>query len=93
MDVSFDPAKRLETLEHRGLDFLDAPRVFAGDHFTILDDRQDYGEERFLTFGELEGRHVVVVWTWREEGRRIISMRHAHDEEIENRKRALDRPG
>jgi uncharacterized DUF497 family protein len=28
--ISFDPAKRLRTLEQRGLDFLDAETVFAG---------------------------------------------------------------
>ncbi len=93
MEISFDPAKRLETLKHRGLDFVDAPVMFAGEHFTIVDDRMDYGEDRYLSFGKLQNRFVVVVWTERDDTRRIISMRHAHDEEIEARKRALDRPG
>ena len=30
MVISFDPCKRLSTLEQRGLDFLDAESVFAG---------------------------------------------------------------
>jgi hypothetical protein len=30
MDVSFDPAKRAETLADRGIDSADTPEVFAG---------------------------------------------------------------
>jgi uncharacterized DUF497 family protein len=34
--------------------------VFAGETIMILDDRFNYGEERFVTFGLLEG-HVVAI--------------------------------
>lgn len=90
MEISYDEAKRLRTLKERGLDFEDAPRVFAAPHFDLADDRKDYGEERYLTFGMLDGRHVSIVWTPRDNGRRIISMRHVHEEEIIARKKALD---
>ena len=46
-----------------------------------LADRHDFGEERFITAGFLRERFVVVVWTPRDGGRRIISMRHGHDRE------------
>ncbi len=78
MDISFDPAKRAATLFHRGLDFADAGTVFAGVTITVQDMRRDYGEDRYITAGHLEGRCVVLVWTPRDEARRIISMRHAH---------------
>lgn len=81
MRISFDPAKRLATLAARGLDFRDAVEVFAGHRLEIVDDRFDYGEERLLTVGVLTGRMVIVVWTWRGEERRIISMRKANDRE------------
>ena len=42
-----------------------------------LDDRLDYGEERFVTFGILEGRVVVVVHTENDNSLRIISIRRA----------------
>jgi hypothetical protein len=90
MDVSFDEAKRQLTLENRGLDFRDAPQVFEGPHFDVIDDSQDYGELRILTYGELDGRSVTIVWTQRGNTRRIISMRHVHAEEIARRRRALD---
>lgn len=90
MQIEFDEHKRRKVFEERGLDFADAARVFAGDHFDIADQRFDYGEDRIITFGWLGERPVAIVWTPREEGRRIISMRHVHGKELENRRQALD---
>jgi uncharacterized DUF497 family protein len=33
----------------RGLDFADAGQVFAGEVRTAVDDRRDYGEDRYIT--------------------------------------------
>ncbi len=81
MRLTWDDAKRAATLTERGLDFADAAGVFAGDHFTAPDDRRDYGEPRYITAGWSGGRFVVLVWTPRDDARRIISMRHGHAEE------------
>ena len=81
MRISFDPAKRAETLRKRRIDFLDAENVFAGLTYTIPDQRFPYPENRFITVGLLSGRMVIVVWTPTENGRRIISMRKANDRE------------
>jgi len=83
MEITFDPAKQKWTLENRGLDFKDAALVFADDYVELLDDRKDYGEIRYRVFGKLKDRQVVIIWTPRGQSRRIISMRYAHDEEIE----------
>lgn len=55
--------------------------VFRGKTLTVEDDRQDYGEPRFITIGTLDGRMVVLVWTPRANAYRIISMRKANDRE------------
>jgi hypothetical protein len=81
MDLTYDPEKRAKTLAERGLDFDDAVQVFAGPTVDFIDDRQDYGEERWLSFGHLESRLIVVVWTPREDARHIISMRKANERE------------
>ncbi len=88
--IEFDEAKRQLTLEKRGLDFEDSLKVFTSDHFDVPDERFDYGEPRFLTFGWLLDRPVAIVWTPREQARRIISMRHIHVKELQTRRRALD---
>ena len=81
MKIEFDPAKRHITLEHRGLDMAQAGEIFEDTTLTIADDRRDYGERRCITFGWLTGRMVVLVWTPRGAGRRIISLRKANDRE------------
>lgn len=90
MKISYDEKKCQWTLVERGLDFEDAIKVFAGDYLEFADDRRDYGEDRYIVFGELDGRAVAIVWTPRRGTRRIISMRHVHDEEVEARRTAPD---
>jgi hypothetical protein len=81
VEIGFDPAKREWTLEHRGLDFADAEKVFAGPKFTVEDNRRDYGENRYLTYGRLDDRLIAIVWTPRGDGRHVISMRKANERE------------
>lgn len=81
MEISFDKRKRADTLAHRGLDFADAPQVFAGRHLTLEDDRRAYGETRFQSVGHLHGRMVMIVWTPRLGARHVISMRKCNDRE------------
>jgi uncharacterized DUF497 family protein len=63
------------------LDFADADLIFAGRTITLPDERRNYGEPRFITAGRLRDRFVVLVWTPRDDGRRIISMRYGHADE------------
>ena len=81
MQIEFDSDKRDKTLAERGLDFARADEVFAGKQFTAQDLRIGYGEPRFFTAGMLGERMVILVWTPRGEGRRIISMRKANERE------------
>ena len=53
MPIEFDAAKRVATLQARGLDMARAEEVFAGATLTVEDDRRDYGEDRFFTVGFL----------------------------------------
>lgn len=86
MSVKFewDETKRKRNIVNHGLDFAHASQVFAGDIYTILDDREDYGEERFITFGLLRGQVMVIAHTEQGDSIRIISMRKALKYEAEN---------
>ena len=81
MRVTFDPAKRVRTLDERGLDFEDAELVFAGTTIEIEDTRRNYGERRIICYGILAGRIVVVGYTPRGSARHVFSMRKANDRE------------
>lgn len=82
MKYEWDEVKRESNLAKHGLDFVGIEEVFAGETVTIFDDRFDYGEERFITLGLLNGRVVVIAHTETKEIIRIISVRKAtkHEE-------------
>jgi uncharacterized protein len=81
MEFEWDEAKRLTNYAKHGLDFRDAEKIFQGITLTAEDERQDYGETRFISVGLLDEIVVVVVHTARYEKTRIISMRKANQKE------------
>jgi uncharacterized protein len=93
MKIEYDARKRARTLKERGLDFDNVPQVFDGLYITRVDDRRDYGEVRHIILGALDAKVVVVVWTARDDAIRVISMRHADDEERQLYREELDRSG
>ena len=90
MEIECDPEKRAQTLLHRGLDMDEAAIIFGGPCITFSDLRKDYNETRLITIGLLRGRMVVLVWTWRQNVRRIISIRKANEREQELYQNRLD---
>ena len=81
MRITYDPAKRQQTLSDRGLDFEDAMDVFAGTTVEVEDTRRNYGERRIICYGLLSGRVVVVGYTPRGADRHVFSMRKANSRE------------
>ena len=65
-----------------GVGFAAARDVFK-DPFAIeqFDDREDYGEDRFIIIGMVEGRLLFVAYTMRGETIRMISARGAEPHE------------
>jgi uncharacterized protein len=55
--------------------------VFASPCVTFVDNRFEYGEERFVTLGLLAGRLVAIAHAQRGDATRIISMRKANRRE------------
>lgn len=52
-----------------------------GPTFTFEDDREDYGEQRWVSLGLLREKVVVIVHTESEDEIRVISMREADKDE------------
>jgi uncharacterized protein len=75
MQFAWDARKRESNLVKHGFDFVDVPDVFEGATLTFEDDRFAYGEQRFITYGLLRGRVVVIAHTESENEVRVISMR------------------
>ena len=78
MRFTWNAKKYRTNLRDHGLDFADAWQVFRAPMLTRLDTRENYGEDRWIGLGLLDGRVVVVVFTERgEDVIRIISLRKA----------------
>ena len=78
---AWDEAKRLTNLRKHGIDFRDGQKIFRGFTLTAEDDRESYGECRFLTLGLLDDQVVSVAHAEQEENIRIISIRKANKNE------------
>lgn len=76
-DFEWDEDKNKTNQQKHKLAFDDAPAVFENPTVNFRDNRFDYGEERYVALGILQGIVVVVAYTYRGEKIRIISMRKA----------------
>jgi uncharacterized protein len=82
VSFEFDPDKDAINIAKHGLSLADFEGFDAAP--TIwLDNRIDYGEERYLAFGFVGGSPHCLVFTVRDENWRLISLRRAHRKELE----------
>ena len=78
MKYEWDEQKNEINQAKHHFDFADAHRIFLSPLLAALDDRFDYGEERWVGLGLLDERVVYIVYTEPDdETRRIISVRRA----------------
>jgi uncharacterized protein len=82
MQFEWDESKNLENIRKHEIDFADVSAMFDSEMLIELDDRFDYGEDRWLGIGFLGLGIAVVVWTERRNNViRIISARRANRHE------------
>ena len=85
--ISWDKTKNISNQRKHGVSFDVAARVFLDPgRIEIYDDREDYGEDRWITIGAAESALLVVVYTLRDAGGdsiRLISARKANGKERE----------
>lgn len=82
MEFDWDTAKSQANLEKHGISFDEAKHIFDGPIVRWVDERQDYGETRYITIGALSPIVVlVVVYTERSGKTRLISARKANRQE------------
>ena len=81
MEFEWDERKRAQIIEDRALDFASA-RLFFDGRPAIHQPTPRNEEERWKTTAKIEGSFFTVVWTWRGEVIRVISMRRAHEKKI-----------
>lgn len=82
METEFDPAKSKANKAKHGLLLSDFNGWDSVPAAVVLDDRYDYGEDRFIALGRINGQPHALVYTMRGTVMRLISFRRAHEEEI-----------
>lgn len=73
MNFEWREEKRLSNIKDHGVDFIVAARIFRSPVIENIDKREDYGESRYMALGYVDDEYYIVVYTWRNENRRIIS--------------------
>ena len=85
MKFEWDERKNEVNIDKHGFDFVDAYRIFDLPMAVELDERDDYGEDRLIGSGFLDGRVVIVIYTEPDGNTvRIISLRKALSYERKN---------
>lgn len=82
MEITFDPAKNLSNLAKHGIELSRAADMAV--LWTKPDLRKDYGEERHLAWGTIDGLYYCLAFTKRGQTLRVISLRRAHLKEIKH---------
>jgi hypothetical protein len=84
LEFEWDQAKARSNLEKHGVSFLTAAAIFLNERLERVDDREDYGEVRWIALGRVDIEVYRVVYTWRAENFvRIVSAQRASKDEEE----------
>ena len=85
MKYEWDEVKNRLNIHNHGIDFMDVPSMFQHPMVMFLDQRKDYGKDRWIGIGILKTILTVIVFAEPDdETVRIISARKAtkHEEQI-----------
>ena len=85
MTIEFDPVKDDKNREKHGISLQRAEDMDIGAALSRVDNREDYGETRWVSIGPIDGQLYVLVWTLKgtekEPVVRAISLRPATEKE------------
>jgi uncharacterized DUF497 family protein len=83
MYYEWDENKRIANLAKHGVDFASAEKFEWDTAIETIDDRFDYGEERWVALGFIGNKLHVLIYSYRADIIRIISLRKANKRERE----------
>lgn len=83
-DFEWDEAKAKANLRKHKVSFLTGAAIFLNARLERIDDREEYGEPRWIALGHVDGEVYRVVFTPRGENLiRLISVQKASKDEGE----------
>lgn len=84
MNIQFDSAKDTTNLSKHGVSLALATEIEWETLWAKPDTRKDYGENRMIGYALIGTRLYNVVFTDRDDERRIISLRKANQREVKS---------
>ncbi len=81
MQYEWDENKRIANIARHNVDFVSAVDFQWDTALETVDDRFDYGEERWVALGFIGKELHVMVYIFRHQNIRIISLRKANKRE------------
>ena len=81
MEISYNPSKNERNIHERQLSFDRAAEFDFSTAIVAVDNRRDYGENRYVAAGYLDSRLHILCFTETAQGIRIISFRKANTRE------------
>jgi len=82
MKLEYDSNKNQRNIEERNVSFESVKYFDWHNAIVWSDNRQDYGETRYCALGYIENRIYHLVFTFRNDVVRIISLRKANKREV-----------
>ena len=83
MESIFDPKKNAINLRKHGVSLTEGDGVLSDPFALTIEDRSSEGEQRFVSIGmNTFGQLRIVVYTYRDEAVRIISVRKPEPHEV-----------
>lgn len=90
MTFEWDDAKNRANIRKHGFDFADAEDMFRGFLLVRPDEREDYGEERWIGIGMIRGRVAFIAFAApAQDTVRVISLIKANREEQSEYEKAI----
>jgi uncharacterized DUF497 family protein len=84
IELEYDDEKNRRNIAERGLPFDLGEFVLTDPNVaTECDNRKDYGEKRFLSYGKVGGLRLCLCWTPRNGRVRVITLFKVHEKEWE----------
>ena len=81
MLFEWDEDKDQANIQKHGVGFETAKLIFDGSVLTWQDNRRNYGEDRYISIGQVHAAYILVVHTNRAGRIRLISARPASRKE------------
>jgi uncharacterized DUF497 family protein len=84
VDIEFDPDKDAINIVKHGISLALAERFDIETALVKIDEREDYGEDRWIAVGLIDAGLYVLIFTERDGRIRVISLRKAQKSEVQN---------